>query len=150
MAACIARTLFLSYVQSHSSITFDFMLFDNGEVAPKWYTSLPTRLLREPFWCDNLFPVYPRKSWTVTKVEGDAGVPVAEIPVEGILPSWNFSELSVPARFLGYGTFFFTYRLQLLASKIFPLFRTASTYVTVPSIPDTFSCILLLSALCWC
>ena len=72
-----------------------------------------------------------RKSWTITKVEGDAGTPVADILVEGILPSWNFSELTVPERFLDYGTYVFTYRLQLLASKVIPLFRTASTYITV-------------------
>ena len=74
---------------------------------------------------------FSRKSWTITKVEGDGGIPVEDVIVEGRLPSWNFSELAVPANFLNYGTYLFTYKLQLLASEVFPLFRTASTYMTV-------------------
>ncbi|XP_063886174.1 polycystin-1-like protein 2 isoform X1 [Scylla paramamosain] len=79
--------------------------------------------------------VATKKSWTITKVEGDGGIPVEDVIVEGFIPSWNYSELAVPANFLDYGTYLFTYKLQLLASKVFPLFRTASTYMTVIKTP---------------
>ncbi|KAK4290629.1 hypothetical protein Pmani_036484 [Petrolisthes manimaculis] len=38
-------------------------------------------------------------------------------------------------RFLDYGIYCFTYRLQLLASKKFPLFRTAYTYIEIEKSP---------------
>ncbi|XP_037780942.1 polycystic kidney disease protein 1-like 1 [Penaeus monodon] len=79
--------------------------------------------------------VASRKSWSMMKVEGEEGIPVSDVILEGVLASWNFSQLSVPPLFLEYGTYCITYRLQLLASKIFPLFRTASTYFKITKSP---------------
>ena len=64
-------------------------------------------------------------------MEGEEGNPVRDVIIEEIVSSWNFSRLSIPPLFLDYGTYKFSYTLQLLASKIFPLFKTVNTYVKV-------------------
>lgn len=76
-------------------------------------------------------PITFRKTWTIQQVKGEDGVAVRDVEVEGVLSSWNYSHLNIPPRFLVYGTYRFTYSLQMLASKIIPLFRTAYTYVQV-------------------
>ncbi|CAL4110573.1 unnamed protein product, partial [Meganyctiphanes norvegica] len=75
------------------------------------------------------------KEWSLMQVSELDGNPIKEIITKEVINSWNFSMLSIPERFLEYGTYLVSYRLQLLASKIFPLFRISSTYIKIVPTP---------------
>ncbi|KAG7163310.1 Polycystic kidney disease and receptor for egg jelly-related protein-like [Homarus americanus] len=82
--------------------------------------------------CSHSVPV--SRWWKVLKVKRDTGEPEETINIEGVLPSWNFSQLDITPLFLQVGVYKLSYTIRLNASKIFPLQREDYTYIEI--IPD--------------
>ena len=79
--------------------------------------------------------------WTITKVDKLAE-PVQDIFIEGVLNSWNNSQLTVPGVFLEYGWYELRYYLLVNASILFPLQRDDFTYVEIIPVSNWFVVIL--------
>ncbi|XP_042888379.1 uncharacterized protein LOC122263814 [Penaeus japonicus] len=54
-----------------------------------------------------------KKEWKIYRAEMDTGAIEEEIPIKGILQSWNRSELIIPARFLTYGLYKLYYTITM-------------------------------------
>lgn len=59
------------------------------------------------------------------------GDPLKDVLVENVIPSWNYSQINIPALFLQIGVYKLTYYLTLECSKIFPLTRSDFTHVEI-------------------
>ncbi|XP_064112518.1 uncharacterized protein LOC135219572 isoform X1 [Macrobrachium nipponense] len=111
--------------------------------APKIWKSLQFfRATTSKVNCNISVPV--TRWWTITQVDL-MGAPVKDINIQAILPSWNFSQLTVPSVFLDYGYYELRYFLLVNASKIFPLQRDDYTYVEI--IPTPLAAIIIAGSM---
>ncbi|XP_076032915.1 polycystin-1-like [Oratosquilla oratoria] len=107
----------------------------SAALAPSSYKSMPFNIDTKAYVeCNKTVPV--SREWTISRVDKTTNNPVEDIVIQGLISSWNFSQLSVPPLFLDYGTYKLTYELRLTVSKIFPpLKATAYTYhEVIPSL----------------
>ena len=77
---------------------------------------------------------YSRRFWKVARVDNVTGLPLNDIVIKEILGSWNFSQLSIPDKWLPYGMYKFSFTFRILASKIFELEREDFTYLEITKV----------------
>lgn len=75
-----------------------------------------------------------RRYWNIYKVDNVTASVLEEVIIKDKLKAWNFSTLAVTPLYLPLGHYKLKYTVDVLASKIITLVRSAYTYVEIISV----------------